>query len=334
MELKEPLRSDEELDIYADHGSLSKPGGLIRLLTLYPAPDFASNKDEPPVVCSMTVVDLDNAPAYYALSYEWGVESNTNKVAQIGTPPPHIQLDGNRFYVRPNLLAALEQIRHLRTKQGSVVMWIDAICINQNDTTERSSQVQIMGDIFQYAASVLFWTGRAEHDSDIAMDLIRAVGTETVSIPNTRTWKHYPPIAEVRTRLAVKRWFDRPVWGRAWILQEFVLGHELQLICGGQVLDWPTLANFDMKWKESSVMNSVQSLDPGLFILWMYKLSPIEWFRLRRAHEMTKPKPSMLSVMLVLRNFKATLLKDQIYALLSITSHNITADYAKLIDTC
>jgi hypothetical protein len=83
------------------------------------------------------------------------------------------------------------------------------------------------------------------------------------------------------------------------ILQEFVLGQELQLMCGGQVLDWTTPAKFAMKWKESSVLEISQLTDPGLAIQILYQFLPVEWFRLRLAHWTTEPKPSLLSVMLV-----------------------------------
>lgn len=54
-------------------------------------------------------------------------------------------LNGKSFRVTTNLESAL---RHLRLDVDRII-WIDAICIDQNDNDERASQVGLMGWVYQ-----------------------------------------------------------------------------------------------------------------------------------------------------------------------------------------
>ncbi|KAF8859326.1 heterokaryon incompatibility, partial [Acephala macrosclerotiorum] len=83
---------------------------------------------------------------YEALSYVWG-ESD---------PPCWILCNGQRKSVTPNLGAAL---RRLRYKEKWRLVWIDAICVNQEDLDERSQQVMLMRNIYSPARRVIVWLG-------------------------------------------------------------------------------------------------------------------------------------------------------------------------------
>ncbi|KAH8702916.1 heterokaryon incompatibility protein-domain-containing protein, partial [Phaeosphaeriaceae sp. PMI808] len=113
----------------------------IRLLTLLPAKSEAN-----PIRCSITPFDLTTAPAFENLSYCWG------NVAQ----KKLIECNKRPFQVTNNLYSALQ---HLRYKDKERILWIDAICINQEDWNERSAQVVIMRNIYQRAERVLVWLG-------------------------------------------------------------------------------------------------------------------------------------------------------------------------------
>ncbi|KAN0116731.1 Heterokaryon incompatibility [Hyaloscypha variabilis] len=86
---------------------------------------------------------LDQRPHYEALSYVWGTEK----------APDPILLDGQPFYITENLKDALIMVRQGSQKER--VLWIDAICINQNDLSERSAQVRQMRQIYSSAERVL-----------------------------------------------------------------------------------------------------------------------------------------------------------------------------------
>jgi hypothetical protein len=80
-------------------------------------------------------VSLVDAPSYECLSYEWSNEVNLKPVScGIG-----------QILVRGNLIEALRYLRHPTETRP---LWIDALCINQEDITERNKQVQMMGLIY------------------------------------------------------------------------------------------------------------------------------------------------------------------------------------------
>ncbi|KAK0642195.1 heterokaryon incompatibility protein-domain-containing protein, partial [Cercophora newfieldiana] len=114
----------------------------IRLVELSPG------EPEDMLCLDMYEVSLDDEPIYQALSYEWGEKMGSISV-RCG--------DSHHLLVTPNLETAL---LHLRSREKTMILWIDALCINQNDMQERSKQVSMMKRIFLGASSVFLWIGR------------------------------------------------------------------------------------------------------------------------------------------------------------------------------
>ncbi|KAF7533829.1 hypothetical protein G7054_g6745 [Neopestalotiopsis clavispora] len=117
----------------------------IRLLILHPAPH-----PDDAVVCDLVVASLGTKP-YTALSYTWGPPFE-------GAPSGHrsITLCDASFHVTENLFQALA---HLRNTETSLLLWVDAICIDQNDNLERNHQVARMANIYRSADQVYAWLG-------------------------------------------------------------------------------------------------------------------------------------------------------------------------------
>ena len=104
--------------------------------------------------------------SYEALSYTWA-DPHVNE----GDPnhQPAIILNGFEFLVSHNLYAALQ---HLRFEDRSRLLWVDALCIDQSNLTERSFQVSLMGLIFSRAIRTLGWLGDADACTDLAFDTV------------------------------------------------------------------------------------------------------------------------------------------------------------------
>ncbi len=117
----------------------------IRVVTILP-----NAQREAPLRCHFEEVSLDAKgpakPRYDALSYVWG--------ARTGTLP--LECDGKIVLITPNCEDAMRYLRHTKMP---VVVWIDAICINQGDFDERAQQVPLMGAIYQGAGEVIVWYG-------------------------------------------------------------------------------------------------------------------------------------------------------------------------------
>ncbi|KAF2653319.1 HET-domain-containing protein, partial [Lophiostoma macrostomum CBS 122681] len=111
----------------------------IRLVKILPG---VQNAD---VSCSVVHVPVERTPKYRALSYVWGPPQ----------PSRTISCNGALLNVRDNLYRALKYL----SKQPAQYYWIDALCINQEDTEEKGKQVQCIGKIYSGAQEVLIWLG-------------------------------------------------------------------------------------------------------------------------------------------------------------------------------
>ncbi|KAJ4376603.1 hypothetical protein N0V86_006717 [Didymella sp. IMI 355093] len=110
----------------------------IRLLQIAPG-----NYDDDLVISLRVKRLIKRRPKFNALSYVWGKEKCPRKVV----------LDGHSVTVGQNLDGALRQ---LRRSMGGHLLWIDALCINQDDVVERSQQVQMMGEVFSSAKDATY----------------------------------------------------------------------------------------------------------------------------------------------------------------------------------
>ncbi|KAH8811281.1 heterokaryon incompatibility protein-domain-containing protein [Xylogone sp. PMI_703] len=114
-------------------------------------------------------------PRYEALSYTWSSSVDQLQIRVLDEEDAWLP-------VTVNLSSALRYLRHSKNPRS---LWIDAICINQKDLQERQSQVQMMADIYQSANRVIVWLGPECDNSDLAMDILRQIGS-TIQI-NERT---------------------------------------------------------------------------------------------------------------------------------------------------
>ncbi|KAH7196263.1 heterokaryon incompatibility [Fusarium oxysporum] len=81
---------------------------------------------------------------FSALSYAWGDP----------LPRKRIICSGRAVEIGPSLHNALVNIR---SRQYRRLVWADALCINQNDITERASQVRLMGEIYSAATTTVHY---------------------------------------------------------------------------------------------------------------------------------------------------------------------------------
>ncbi len=87
------------------------------------------------------------------------------------------------FRIGENLDSAL---RHLRYKDKSRTLWVDAICIDQDNTAEKAKQIKRMGMLYAAASRVIAWLGAEENDSKIAIGALRYLGLQIVDTVDRR----------------------------------------------------------------------------------------------------------------------------------------------------
>ncbi|KAE9378270.1 HET-domain-containing protein [Stipitochalara longipes BDJ] len=218
----------------------------IRLLTLLPGP-FPARIDTK-IRISLKIVQLirDNSPEFEALSYAWGSTENALEILIETESGPHFLI------VTQNLYDALQHLRH---ESQPRVFWIDAICIDQQNMSERSSQVRRMADVYTLSKRVVVWLGGEADDSSLALDCIEALGAKieydwergrinvTSRDPSDKDLadKNEPLRYDRRELTAIIRLYERSWFERLWIWQEIWLADLSSiLVCGKRTLLWAT----------------------------------------------------------------------------------------------
>ncbi|KAF2169445.1 hypothetical protein M409DRAFT_20664 [Zasmidium cellare ATCC 36951] len=164
---------------------------------------------------------------YDALSYCWGDESRTAVV----------NINGQDLTVRLSLESGL---RHLRYPDRELIIWVDAICINQADTSEKNHQIQQMDSIYSQSQAVRAWLGPTHHDRQFPLVCLkRWAATFTVPGEFGRGSIPFPIKREdiavsAADEAAVRRFAQRDYWTRFWILQELALAHSAIIHYGQQ----------------------------------------------------------------------------------------------------
>ncbi|KAF7553049.1 hypothetical protein G7Z17_g3901 [Cylindrodendrum hubeiense] len=164
----------------------------LRLLVILPR---ASPKDRE-IACELHNRTFGSKPEYEALSYTWGTKPATKT----------IKINGEPFLVRNNLYSALQ---HLQLKTPRT-LWVDAICINQDDISERNWQVSLMAFVYTRAERVLAWLGPSP-------------GRLQSGFFSDEHWR------------AISH---NPYWTRLWIIQELVLAYEVVFYLGKCSFGW------------------------------------------------------------------------------------------------
>lgn len=154
----------------------------IRVLDV-PAPaDLSQQPDERFLGGSLRVVNLDDNPQFTALSYVWGAFSI----------PPNTVLCQPSFDI-PITTNCWSALRSLRGMFSSLTIWVDSICINQ-DNGEEFQQIPLMEGIYSLAETVFLWLGDGNPDTDKAMNYLRTAGYQNLLQPNPQSVLERPKV--------------------------------------------------------------------------------------------------------------------------------------------
>jgi len=286
----------------------------IRLLRLHPA--LSSTE---PLVGDFVVHSLSDhePPMYQALSYMWGDE----------TPRQghEITIAGIAVPLRSNLHDALVTIRSHRQRDilpGFDFLWIDSICIEQDNILEKNHQVQQMGQIYFQASRVLIWLGQATQISLISSPFWIMTKGAKLSIHDTLTRNHNASAVLCRSLLNLH-------WTRTWILQEIGLASTYTILADSRIYTEADLRKFMGSLVIDSLSGIPQMAVAGISTLVMTRLYSIWNFR-KDMRKSTRGRPGLCEMIQWLGvDSQCALDRDKVFALLPITSaeHDIKVDY-------
>ena len=224
------------------YGPLNEAKREIRLMTLF----AGARGDSISIELNTTSLDAvggSSIPNYEALSYAWGSEDRPANI----TVHDFSAAKNGSLTITQNLAEALQ---HLRYEDRGRILWIDAICVNQQNLAERSSQVQLMVDIYSLAKLVVAWLGPADDDSSLAMELLSSLGsrfkvdwTSYTILSLTEEDKHLadrsrPLPYDLQECSAIVSLLRRSWFWRIWIRQEIQKANAAVLLCGSSTISW------------------------------------------------------------------------------------------------
>ena len=190
--------------------------GEFRLVELLPARMST-------IKCKVHHVPLRNPPPYTAVSYAWGDPGDTTT----------LRLENIEIPVALSLHGALGALRH---PSRPTMVWIDALCIDQQNGAERTQQVHRMTDIYSNANSVAIWLGPEADGSDLATNILKRVADEADD--PQRVLSFLTRKLTRNTLGTVVALFEREYWQRLWVVQEVFHARDKTVFCGSSVLPW------------------------------------------------------------------------------------------------
>lgn len=259
------------------------------------------------VQCEIVHASVVDPPAYLALSYCWGDLSETTTIS----------VDGLMVEVTSNLEQALYALQcsqsgrylgpavSMPPRSPPMLIWADALCINQDDLYERSIQVQRMGQIYAKATKVISWLGTYSSDQGPYHELT-SVSSSLARLSKSK----YIPENAICGSYEARRLAQHPYWRRVWIIQEVSKATQVEVWGAEYKCDLHTLLNYllheQFKYMISGTDRKV--------------LETVQYFREKERQSHIAVARMLLSESLLrTRASLATDPRDKIYALLSLT---------------
>ena len=205
-------------------------------------------------------------------------------------------------------------------------LWIDSLCINQNDIAERNAQVALMATIYASATSVVAWLGPDDQETEHIYSVFPAGGKVRkdgkVADPKPDRWE----ATKALDLLSRRAWFRR-----RWVIQEFCLAHEIEMYCGHFSLD-------PVNWPPGFVVG----ISPGTQTVYQL-LCLRRWYSYADAAYLgpnargSSQLPGLTSLMRTTWDSESTDPRDRVFALLGLAakasaeagSAALVADYSK-----
>jgi hypothetical protein len=310
----------EVMDIYRACPALGREQPWFRVLHIE-MKEVGESHEVDRISAKLQTYAMGDAPQYEALSYTWG---GSDELLDI-------DINGQLFDVTPNLHKALGQLRMCETSgygtRLSRALWVDAICINQKDDKEKSSQVMQMRDIYANASRTLIWLGPSDEYTGIAFDTLERFAVNDGTPDGSLTFCDLSDTMKKR-RLAIQHFLERPYFSRVWVIQEVVVSRSALVCCGSFLVDW------------EKVNIGIQRLTGSGFYPFSTDIGKVTQIGIWREkfHETMDPlqRDEAIDLRMLIMDASdkhATDLRDKVYSLLGIASKGfamgITVDYRK-----
>ncbi|KAF7919100.1 uncharacterized protein EAE98_009420 [Botrytis deweyae] len=217
--------------------------------------------------------------------------------------------------------------------QQSTFLWVDAICINQNDLTEQAIEVKRMGMIYSSAETVIVWIGapRIESDAPNLRYILRRLDRTRQDIDPKLLDSEWPVWSDNNSSRMINQFFSKEWWQRTWVFQEIVLAKNIFLHYGTVSFTWDTVSSSQLHFY---YLHSNCALPPGTIPEGVFKamrrVLTINFVRDSRARGL---KVRLTQLLCMDRRSFCSDPRDRIYGLLGLAEDRdvVSPDYTKPI---
>ena len=207
------------------------PSDQFRLLCL-----TAQIGEDRPIHVSLETYAYDDYPEYETVSYAWGGEDGDSSKCL----PVYI---GKYWDVLLQTKNCWSLLKHVRPRRGIRLIWLDAVCINQDDTTEKEMQIARMGMIYQQSLRVVVYLGN---------DIVRAC--KSGRHHPRRHYLHECSASNEALQSKLRRMIELRYFRRVWVIQELLLApNALIAIDEIEFTSGPANGGHGWKWISSKV---------------------------------------------------------------------------------
>ncbi|KAI1744718.1 HET-domain-containing protein [Xylaria scruposa] len=304
-------RSPVVLAPYFKFLSIDSNRGQIRLLQLAPG------RVGEPIRCSYQIASVDENVPYQTLSYVWGAMDGNKTII----------VEGTEADLTDNLFDALTRIRHETEPR---YLWVDALCINQQDGEEKTAQVNMMHRIYANCVQCNMWMGKIDAatvggtDAEAleaakgALDAVRILADKEADdylSPHLASKDQKRKAGKALKELMHTRW-----WSRIWTVQEATSPKDAIVLWGPVSIPWSF-----MRQAAQRLMSGDWPSDEQLAIPDLFEDSNFAWFTapilgLVWASEWIVQPQTPLDMLWRFRYRDSTDPRDKVYVILNLVA--------------
>jgi hypothetical protein len=263
---------------------------------------------------------------YKALSYHWGPLQGQH----------HILCNDKIIEVSSTLHEALSQYR----KSNQIKpLWVDALCINQDNIPERNHQVHLMTDIYELADLVIVWLGSCDRRVELAFERLAygrppwektdilyetelsSGGEETVIPGSGQACK--ARVVQSRVEKGLIKLFRKPWSERCWVFQEILLADRAVVWCGSLEMSWSSFVRHCEELEDGN-----ESMNPLIYTLCNNTVLKVQDLKDRFRSGSHQDRPPLSKILIDTWQRKASDDRDKIFSVLGLVEGTVLkADY-------
>ncbi|OAP63336.1 hypothetical protein AYL99_02563 [Fonsecaea erecta] len=253
--------------------------------------------------------------------------------------------------------SADEVLRRFRSVTNTTYLWIDVVCIDQDDMAEKAREVNLMYKVYEKAERTVIWLGPSDDNTAVAIQYARTLNarsfldeyTPTVMYAGHETQylqnkSHILDVLDTHpqkellinscAKLLLRPWFTR-----VWTQQEGALSSSPLVVCGAEEIPWNQIfalawlffPRSTMRWPQwflsDNPSHTYAQLEPNMMFV-----RSIQRYRLHQM-QVANHEPQTREVGLIYAMFDASRLKcydprDKIYAIRNIATDLAQDDWA------